>query len=242
MTIVVLGPGGVGGLLAGALERAGAPVDRRGTRAHGRGDRRARPARELGAAGRVRRPSARTWHAWGSRSRRWWWQPRPRACWRRSSGSAPRRALVLPLLNGLDHLALLRERFGRSGRGGHDSRRGRPAARRAWWCTRAPSCGSTWRARWASALPAMEALAATPRAGAGIPARVARRVRAAGDVGEAGAPQRAGVHDERVRQAARGDPRDARSCARSSWARSRRAARWRRQRGRASTRPTPWAN
>ena len=31
---------------------------------------------------------------------------------RRSSASRPRRELVLPLLNGLDHLALLRERFG----------------------------------------------------------------------------------------------------------------------------------
>ena len=110
MTIAVLGPGGVGGLLAGALERAGTPVvvvAREST---------ATTISEHGL--RVDSVSLGQFVA------------RPRAVARlkepvdvlivatKASGlkeglerieTQPK--LVLPLLNGLDHLALLRERF-----------------------------------------------------------------------------------------------------------------------------------
>jgi 2-dehydropantoate 2-reductase len=116
MTIAVLGPGGVGGLVAGALEHAGTPaivVAREST---------AELIAERGLQVRSVRLGDFTVH--------------PRAMARleepvealvvatkatglgealeriagRSSIGPP--GLVLPLLNGLDHLALLRERFG----------------------------------------------------------------------------------------------------------------------------------
>jgi 2-dehydropantoate 2-reductase len=110
-TVAVLGPGGVGGLIAGALERAGTPtivvarestaqtIARRGLRVSSvrLGEFVAHPrtlatlAEPVGAlvvatkAGGLREALERV-------------------------AVAPR--LVLPLLNGLDHLELLRERFG----------------------------------------------------------------------------------------------------------------------------------
>ncbi len=116
MTVAVLGPGGVGGLVAGALDRAGTPVTlvaRESTA-------------ELIAARGLRVSSVRLGDFVA--------HPRAVACLEepvevlvvatkatglhealeritgRSSIAPP--ALVLPLLNGLDHLAVLRERFG----------------------------------------------------------------------------------------------------------------------------------
>jgi 2-dehydropantoate 2-reductase len=110
MTIAVLGPGGVGGLVAGALDRAGTPVTlvaRESTA-------------ELMAARGLRVSSVRLGD----------FVAHPRAVARleepvealvvatKATGlhealeriAAPP-ALVVPLLNGLDHLAVLRERF-----------------------------------------------------------------------------------------------------------------------------------
>jgi 2-dehydropantoate 2-reductase len=108
--IAVLGPGGVGGFVAGALARAGTPVtvvarestadliERDGivVRSVRLGDFTARPA----AVARLDDPGATLLVA-------------PKA-----SGLAPalervggEPGLVVPLLNGLDHMALLRERF-----------------------------------------------------------------------------------------------------------------------------------
>ncbi len=112
MKIAVLGPGGVGGLLAGLLERAGTPV--------------VVVARESTAA-------AISEHGLGVDSvgfGRFIVHPRTESSLRESvdalivatKASGLRDALqrvvaepklVLPLLNGLDHLAVLRERFGR---------------------------------------------------------------------------------------------------------------------------------
>jgi len=111
MTIGVLGPGGVGGLIAGALDRAGAPVTvvaRKST------------AAIVGERGlRVRSISLGQFTA------------RPRAVdvlrervdvlivATKAAGVPPaleriemRPGVVLPLLNGLEHVALLREHFG----------------------------------------------------------------------------------------------------------------------------------
>lgn len=117
MTIAVLGPGGVGGLVAGALDRAGTPVTlvaRESTA-------------QLIAARGLRVSSVRLGD----------FVAHPRAVTRLEepvealvvatkatglhealeriagpSSVAPPPALVLPLLNGLDHLKVLRERFG----------------------------------------------------------------------------------------------------------------------------------
>jgi 2-dehydropantoate 2-reductase len=116
MTIAVLGPGGVGGLIAGALDRAGTPVTliarestaeliaARGLRVSSvrLGDFVAHPR----AVARLEEPvdalvvatKATGLHEAMERIAE------------RSSIAPP--ALVLPLLNGLDHLAVLRARFG----------------------------------------------------------------------------------------------------------------------------------
>ena len=111
MKIAVLGPGGVGGLIAGLLERAGTPV--------------IVVAREQTAAAISERGLRIDSVSFGE------FVARPRAVSRldepvdvlivatKASGLEPALArvgaqpkLVLPLLNGLDHLAVLRERFG----------------------------------------------------------------------------------------------------------------------------------
>jgi 2-dehydropantoate 2-reductase len=111
MTIAVLGPGGVGGLVAGALDRAGTPtvvvardstaelIAARGlqVRSVRLGDFVAHPR----AVGRLQEPVEALVVATKATG----------------LGEALERiaalpALVLPLLNGLDHLAVLRERFG----------------------------------------------------------------------------------------------------------------------------------
>ncbi len=111
MSIAVLGPGGVGGLVAGALERAGTAVSviarestaetisRRGLHVSSvlLGDFVVHPH----VAARVEEPVDVLIVA-------------PKAAGLRAAldrvSAAPR--LVLPLLNGLDHIAVLRERFG----------------------------------------------------------------------------------------------------------------------------------
>jgi 2-dehydropantoate 2-reductase len=112
VTIVVLGPGGVGGLLAGAFERSGEPV---GVVAQ---DSTATLIAERGL--RVQSHTLGSFTAW----------PRAEAAWgepietlvvatkasRLSTALERIEAqpdLVLPLLNGLDHLGVLRARFGR---------------------------------------------------------------------------------------------------------------------------------
>lgn len=111
MRIAVLGPGGVGGLLAAALERAGAEVsvvgrestvetiDRRGLRVRSvtLGEFTARPAAQTSLQERVDVLAVAT-KATGLEAA----LERVRA----------QPGLVLPLLNGLDHLRVLRERFG----------------------------------------------------------------------------------------------------------------------------------
>jgi 2-dehydropantoate 2-reductase len=110
MNVAVLGPGGVGGLLAGALDRAGTPVTvvaRESTAAqisaHGLsvrsvslGDFVARPR----AACQLRENVDALIVATKA--------PGLRAALERIGGEPK---LVLPLLNGLDHLTVLRERF-----------------------------------------------------------------------------------------------------------------------------------
>lgn len=114
MNIAVLGPGGVGGLVAGALDRAGASVTvvaRESTvaaiRADGLrissvllGDFTAHPRVESGLEAEPVDALILATKAAGLR----------RALERVHSSPA----LVLPLLNGLDHIAILRERFGDS--------------------------------------------------------------------------------------------------------------------------------
>jgi 2-dehydropantoate 2-reductase len=110
MKVAILGPGGVGGLLAGALERAGAEV--------------VLVARESTARTITERGLSVDSVMFGE------FLARPRAVARleepvnalivatKASGLAPalerietEPTMVLPLLNGLDHMALLRERF-----------------------------------------------------------------------------------------------------------------------------------
>ena len=126
MRIAVLGPGGVGGLIAGALDRAGTDVSWSRRRRTARGDRRAaacacasvtlgdfvaHPRAVSSAAGAGRRADRRD-------------QGRgPRAGARADRGASP--ALVLPLLNGLDHLA----RAARALRAAARCSRGRSASR-----------------------------------------------------------------------------------------------------------------
>jgi 2-dehydropantoate 2-reductase len=170
MTIAVLGPGGVGGLIAGALDRTGEPVvvlAREATAQlileHGLqvrsvrlGDFVAHPralvkleepvdalivaTKATGLADALERVTA---------------QPQ----------------LVLPLLNGLDHLALLRERFGAeavvAGTIRVEADRPQPGV----VVHTSPFLRVDMASRFATARPAMQALAARLEA-SGIPARV----------------------------------------------------------------------
>ena len=219
MRIAVLGPGGVGGLLAGVLDRAGSGGDGGRARADRGGDRRAGHEREQrDASGTSSRGRARCASltepvdALLVATKAAGLQGGARA------GSLPSRVLVLPLLNGLDHLAVLRERFQPElGARGHDPRGGRPAR--------------AGRGRAHQPVPARDmatahASAAAPHAGAGrgaVRRRGARArprgdlaaLRSAGDVVEARAAQRARLHDQRLRQAARRDPLHAAAARRS---------------------------
>jgi 2-dehydropantoate 2-reductase len=111
VTIAVLGPGGVGGLVAGALDRAGTPVVvvARDSTA------------ELIAARGLQVSSVRLGDFLAHPSARARLQEPVDALVVATKATGLREALerieaqpglVLPLLNGLDHLALLRERFG----------------------------------------------------------------------------------------------------------------------------------
>ncbi len=116
MTIAVLGPGGVGGLVAGALDHAGTPtvvVARESTaaliaaqglrvRSVRLGDFTAHPR----AVARLEEPVEALVIATKATGLG---EALERIAGRSSTGPP---ALVLPLLNGLDHLAVLRERFG----------------------------------------------------------------------------------------------------------------------------------
>jgi 2-dehydropantoate 2-reductase len=116
MTIAVLGPGGVGGLVAGALDRAGTPtivvgreataalIAERGLRVSSvrLGEFVAHPR----ATGRLEEPVDALVVATKATGLE---EALERVAGRPSIG---RPGLVLPLLNGLDHLALLRDRFG----------------------------------------------------------------------------------------------------------------------------------
>jgi 2-dehydropantoate 2-reductase len=170
MTIAVLGPGGVGGLVAGALARADEPVlviAREST---------ARTIAERGL--RVSSVRLGDFHA----------HPRTLAelgepvdaliVATKATGleEALRRvaappALVLPLLNGLDHLALLRERFDAetvvAGTIRVEADRPQPGV----VVHTSPFLRVDMASRYAAARPGMEALAAQLEA-VGIPARV----------------------------------------------------------------------
>jgi 2-dehydropantoate 2-reductase len=170
MTIAVLGPGGVGGLVAGALDRAGTPVTlvaRESTA-------------ELIAARGLRVSSVRLGD----------FVAHPRAVARleepvealvvatKATGlhealeriAAPP-ALVVPLLNGLDHLAVLRERFGEqtvvAGTIRVEADRPEPGV----VVHSSPFLRIDMASAHAAARPAMEALAGKLEE-AGIPARV----------------------------------------------------------------------
>ena len=145
MTVAVLGPGGVGGLIAGALDRAGeqvlviaqpstaAVINERGLRVSSvtLGDFTARPRAEESLSE----------------------PPEVLIVATKAAGLSPalRRiecgpALVVPLLNGLDHLAVLRERFEPATVTAGTIRVKADRPSRAWSCTQARSCGSIWRA------------------------------------------------------------------------------------------------
>jgi 2-dehydropantoate 2-reductase len=170
MTIAVLGPGGVGGLVAGALDRAGMPVAlvarestaeliaSRGLRVSSvrLGDFVAHPP----TMARLEEPVEAlvvTTKATGL----------PEALERIAAPPA----LVLPLLNGLDHLAVLRERFGEpavvAGTIRVEADRPEPGV----VAHTSPFLRIDMASAYASARPGMEALAAKLQA-AGIPARV----------------------------------------------------------------------
>ncbi|HEY3827771.1 MAG TPA: 2-dehydropantoate 2-reductase [Solirubrobacteraceae bacterium] len=170
MTVAVLGPGGVGGLVAGALDRAGEPVLVLARE----------PTAALIAERGLRVSSVRLGD----------FVAHPRALAElaepvdvlvvatKAAGleqalervAAPPR-LVLPLLNGLDHLALLRERFGEQAvvAGTIRVEADRPQAGVV--VHTSPFLRIDMASRYAAARPAMEALAAQLEA-AGIPARV----------------------------------------------------------------------
>jgi 2-dehydropantoate 2-reductase len=170
MTVAVLGPGGVGGLVAGALDRAGdrpivvarestaEPIDERGLRVSSvrLGDFVAHPR----AVAELTEPVDALVVA------------------TKAAGLAPaleriatEPPLVLPLLNGLDHLELLRERFGAksvvAGSIRVEADRPRPGV----VVHTSPFLRIDMASRFASARPGMEALA-TRLDAAGIPARV----------------------------------------------------------------------
>jgi 2-dehydropantoate 2-reductase len=170
MTIAVLGPGGVGGLVAGALDRAGTPVvvvagestaeliAEQGLRVSSvrLGDFVARPR----AVGRLEEPVEALVVATKATGLR---EALERIA------AAP--ALVLPLLNGLDHLALLRARFGEqtvvAGTIRVEADRPEPGV----VVHSSPFLRIDMASAHPAARPGMEALAAKLNA-AGIPARV----------------------------------------------------------------------
>ncbi len=171
MTIAVLGPGGVGGLVAGALDRAGTPavVVARETTA------------ELIAERGLRVSSVRLGDFVA--------HPRAVGCLEepvealvvatKATGlhealeriAAPAPAVVLPLLNGLDHLPVLRERFGEqrvvAGTIRVEADRPEPGV----VVHTSPFLRIDMASAHGEARPGMEALAAKLQA-AGIPARV----------------------------------------------------------------------
>ena len=170
MTVAVLGPGGVGGLVAGALERAGeqvlvlaraptaALIAERGLRVSSvrLGDFVAHPralVRAGGAGGRVGRGHQGRGTAAGARARR-------------GGAAVGAAAAQRPRPPGVAARALRRA----GGGGGHDSRRGR-TARVGVVVHTSPFLRIDMASRYAAARPAMEALAAQLEA-AGIPARV----------------------------------------------------------------------
>jgi 2-dehydropantoate 2-reductase len=170
MTIAVLGPGGVGGLVAGALQRAGTPtivvareetaalIAERGLRVESvlLGDFVARPRAVPRLEALVDALIVAT-KATGLRE-----------ALDRIATTPP---LVLPLLNGLDHLAVLRERFGEEAVAAGTIRveADRPEAGRV--VHTSPFLRIDMASAHPSARPGMEALAAALEA-AGIPARV----------------------------------------------------------------------
>jgi 2-dehydropantoate 2-reductase len=172
MTIAVLGPGGVGGLVAGALARSGdlvvviareetaRTISERGLQVSSvrLGDFVAHP-RALAKLDEPVDVLIVATKATGLGE----------ALERIASAAAP--ALVLPLLNGLDHVALLRERFAAetvlAGTIRVEADRPRPAV----VVHTSPFLRIDMASRFAAARPAMEALAARLEA-AGIPARV----------------------------------------------------------------------
>jgi 2-dehydropantoate 2-reductase len=175
MTIAVLGPGGVGGLVAGALERAGTPVvvvarestaeliAERGLRVSSvrLGEFVAHPR----ALARLEEPVEALVVATKATGLA---EALGRVAGRPPSGSP---ALVLPLLNGLDHVALLRERFGEeavvAGTIRVEADRPQPGV----VVHTSPFLRIDMASAHPSARRGMEALAATLEA-AGIPARV----------------------------------------------------------------------
>jgi 2-dehydropantoate 2-reductase len=175
MTIAVLGPGGVGGLVAGALDRAGTPVTvvarestaeliaARGLRVSSvlLGDFLAHPR----AVGRLEEPVDALVVATKATGLH---EALERVAGRSSIGQP---ALVLPLLNGLDHLAVLRERFGEAtvAAGTIRVEADRPEAGVVVHTSQFLRIDMA--SAHASARPRMQALATTLKA-AGIPARV----------------------------------------------------------------------
>jgi 2-dehydropantoate 2-reductase len=175
MTIAVLGPGGVGGLLAGALDRAGTPavvvarestaelIAARGLRVRSvmLGDFVAHPR----AVGRLEEPV----DALVVATKATGLQQALERIADRSSIVQP--ALVLPLLNGLDHLAVLRERFGEeavvAGTIRVEADRPEPGV----VVHSSPFLRIDMASAHASARPGMQTLARTLKV-AGIPARV----------------------------------------------------------------------
>ena len=209
MKIAVLGPGGVGGLLAGALERAGsdvivvareataAVIAARGLRVQQRhasassSRARARVARLRGAGRRAdRRHQGR------------------RAASRRSSGSRSSPASCCRCSTGSITSRVLRERFAPdsvlAGSIRVEADRPEPGV----VVHTSPFLLVSMASGDAAAAPAMRRARATRCRDAGVPVRVLG-LRGAGDVVEARAPERARLHDERLRQAARRDPLDA---------------------------------
>jgi 2-dehydropantoate 2-reductase len=170
VTIAVLGPGGVGGLVAGALDRAGTPtvvvareataalIAERGLRVSSvrLGEFVAHPR----ATGRLKEPVdvlVVATKATGLREALERIEAPP--------------ALVLPLLNGLDHLLLLRERFGEgtvvAGTIRVEADRPEPGV----VVHTSPFLRIDMASHDPTARPAMESLAGTLQ-GAGVPARV----------------------------------------------------------------------
>jgi 2-dehydropantoate 2-reductase len=170
VTIAVLGPGGVGGLVAGALDRAGVPVtvvsrestahliERRGLRVSSvsLGEFTAHPRALATLAEPVDALVVAT---------------KATSLEQALERVAAQPKLVLPLLNGLDHRALLRERFGEgtvvAGTIRVEADRPEPGV----VVHTSPFLRIDMASREPAARPCMEALAET-FGGAGIPARV----------------------------------------------------------------------